>query len=393
MKIFFIFLGLGIFYILSYLQAFVIKRPFNNKSGTLLNFEVLRVYSRLFRLISLVVLAIVLFIHFCIYHGYVWAEEMFYFLLWIQDSDPNDDDDPYLSHVFLITFFTLLPYAKFSFKIVKKFKGHLFDYLKKKYSVNMRIIKSEPFFTKRLNKTNLSNYSLTNPRFRNLIISGRNSSSLRHGSEIYLDDVIFFPDKKIYMTECDITGYEEEYIEDDDGDYWRKNSEFKEFSGFMIIIEKEKGDKGFPKNEVKFYKVNNDKVLVKGDSSRKSIKHDFILDFYYRYFGHNQNIIFNKSRKFQDSKDSEVKELKYGRVESLAHFDNLQNYKDVNESLTEIAEEFDVNYVMEDSKRIYLFHQERFVDFFTFYQHRSVKVSAHAFENDFKLMLKIVNRL
>ena len=55
---------------------------------------------------------------------------MFYFLLWIQDSDPTDDEDPYINQVALITFFTLLPYAKYSFGIVKRFKKQLFDYLK-----------------------------------------------------------------------------------------------------------------------------------------------------------------------------------------------------------------------------------------------------------------------
>ena len=134
-------------------------------------------------------------------------------------------------------------------------------------------------------------------------------------------------------------------------------------------------------------------MVLKSDEKRKKIKHDFILNFFYRYFGQNRNILFNESRKFKDSEDLKVKSLRYGDLENLGYLDNLEDYKSINRNLAEIAEEFNVGFVMEDSSRIYLFHQERCVDFFTFYQHRSTKVSAAAFEDDFKLMLNIIDRL
>ena len=70
----------------------------------------------------------------------------------------------------------------------------------------------------------------------------------------------------------------------------------------------------------------------------------------------------------------------------------LDNYKNVNKSLSEIAEILNIDYVMEDTSRIYLFHKERPIDFFTFYQDQKVKISIETFEDDFKLLLEISKR-
>ena len=47
---------------------------------------------------------------------------------------------------------------------------------------------------------------------------------------------------------------------------------------------------------------------------------------------------------------------------------------------------------MEDARRIYLFHEEKPIDFFTFYQNQKAKISAEIFEDDFRLLLEISKR-
>ena len=275
-------------YILAYLRAFLFTRLTRSSNEiSIPRYELLRFYSKVFRIVSLGVLAIVLGVHAVVYFGSFWAEQMFGFLLWIQ-PDPDSEDDSYLMQVGVIIFWTLLPYAKYSFGIVKTFKKQLFKYLQEKYKTNFEIIDSKLFF-KKLQKTNIAHYALTDNNFRKLVIKNKSDANRRYGSDVSLDDVLYFPDKRMYITECDVQGYQEIYTQDNDGDWhWEKVIQKRSaFSGFIIIIDKDlsndhiyqklKEDTNLSNGAVNFYKVNNNKVLVKSKRGRSKKKHGSIF--------------------------------------------------------------------------------------------------------------------
>ena len=316
------------FYIFAYLRVFLFTRSLDELSFP--RYEVLRFYSILFLVATCVVLSIVLGIHAVVYHGVLWAEQIFSSLLWVRPS-PDSDDDPYLTQVIIISFVTCLPYAKYSLGIVKVFKKQLFKYLQEKYKTNLKIIDSASFF-KKLNKTNIGKYALTDKYFLEKVIANRSDKNKRCGSDVRVEDVLYFPDKKTHITECSVAGYEEEYQEDDDGSRWvRKSGATNEdFTGLLIIIDKDlskdhiyerlKTDTNLSNGGVNFYKVNNNKVLVKSKRGRRKKKHGSILSSY-----------------FEDVFEDKVSPLLKDSLKQLSALNKLDNYKNVNKSLSRIV--------------------------------------------------------
>lgn len=372
-----------VFYILAYLRAFPFRIPLEERA--IPKYNVLRLYSKVFLVISCGVLAIVLGIHAVVYFGILWAEQIFGFLLWIQ-PDPNSEDDPYMMQVIIISFVTLLPYAKYSLQIVKVFKKQLFKHLQIKYKTNLEVIDSQSFF-KKLNKTNIGHYALTDNFFLKRVTENRSDKNKRYGSDVSVDDVLYFPDKNIYLTECYVSGYEEAYEENDDGASWVRKSgaTHEDFSGILIIINKDlsddhiyqrlKRDTNLSNGGANFYKVNNKNILVKSKAGRSKKQHNFILKLFYN--------LFKKGKASCLLKDS---------LRQLNAWNKLDSYNNINKSASEIAEVLNVDYVMEDARREYFFHKEKSIDFFTFYQNQKAKISAETFEDDFRLLLEISKR-
>ena len=370
------------FYIFAYLRVFLFTRPLDELSFP--RYEVLRFYSISFLVATCVVLSIVLGIHAVVYHGILWAEQIFSYLLWVRAS-PDSDDDPYITQVIIISFVTCLPYAKYSLGIVKVFKKQLFKYLQEKYKTNLKIIDSASFF-KKLNKTNIGKYALTDQYFLEKVIEYKGYKDRRCGSDVRVDDVLYFPDKKLYITECSVAGYEEHYEETDDGSQWVREpgATNEDFKGLLIIIDKDlskdhiyerlKTDTNLSNGGVNFYKVNNNKALLKSKVTRSAKKHNFILRLFYSFWKNKSSLLIELSSK------------------RLNAFKKLDNYKDIDKSLSELAEILNIDYVMEDARRIYLFHEEKPIDFFTFYQNQKAKISAEIFEDDFRLLLEISKR-
>ena len=360
------------------IEVFFLTRSLDELSFP--RYEVLRFYSRLFLVATCIVLSIVLGIHAVVYHGVLWAEEIFSSLLWVRPN-PNSDDDPYLSQVIIISSVTCLPYAKYSLGIVKVFKKQLFKYLQEKYKTNLKIIDSASFF-KKLNKTNIGQYALTDKYFLDKVIKNKADKNKRYGSDVHVDDVLCFPDKKIHITECSVAGYEEEYQEDDDGASWvrQSGSTNEDFTGLLIVIDKDLSkDHIYERTKAigigyNFYKVNNNKVLLKSKVTRSTKQHNFILRIFYRFWNVKSSLLLNLPLK------------------RLNAFKKLDNYEDIDKSLSEIAEILNIDYVMEDARRIYLFHEEKPIDFFTFYQNQNTDMSAEIFEDDFRLLLEISKR-
>ena len=108
---------------------------------------------------------------------------------------------------------------------------------------------------------------------------------------------------------------------------------------------------------------------------RNEKKNSFFVKFYLFFFG-------------VEYKDVLIKES----LSSLRNIENLENYDTINKPLAQIAETLNVDYVMEDNKKIYLFHREEGIDFFTYYQNEKTSISAETFEEDFKLLLEISER-
>ena len=68
---------------------------------------------------------------------------------------------------------------------------------------------------------------------------------------------------------------------------------------------------------------------------------------------------------------------------------NLTFYSEINKDIAKIAEDLDVDYILEDEKNIFIFHNEKKIDFFTFYQNKPVNVSVDTFEEDFQYLVSI----
>ena len=340
-------------------------------------YETLRYRGKVFGFLSWIFLIIVLIIHAAVYWAYALGVEMFSFLLWINDR--TNDEDSYVSQVILICFLAMLPYGKYSFSLVSRFKKQLFKYLQDKYNTKFKVLDKKNFISK-LSTKNISRYTLTSEEFLKIIIANNSDKNKRYKSSFHVDDALLFQDKGLSICEASLDVREEVYKwDDDDNKYkWVTGGEFfKCFEGLIIIIDKLKDNSSnSPRyKKSKLYKINNNKVLTQSDSRRIERENSFVVKFYLFFFG-------------VQSKEVIIKE-------SLTYFrniKNLENYETINKSLAEIAETLNVDYVMEDNNKIYLFHREKGVDFFNYYQNERTNISAEVFEDDFKLLLEISER-
>jgi len=365
-----------LFYIVSYYIAF--KLPMPMTAIAIPRYETLRYRGRLLGFLSWIFLIIVLIIHAVVYWAFALGVNMFSFLLWINDHT-TDEDDGYFTQVILICFFAMLPYGKYSFSLGSRFKKQLFKYLQDKYKTKFKVLDNKKFISK-LSAKNISRYVLTREEFLEIIIEKHSDKKKRYKSSFQIDDALFFEDKGLSICEAYIAVSEEvyEWDEDDEKYKWKSGKEFfKCFEGLIIIIDKLKDNisKSGRYKKSKLYKINNSKVLTQSDSRRNEKKNSFFVKFYLFFFG-------------VEYKDVLIKES----LSSLRNIENLENYDTINKPLAQIAETLNVDYVMEDNKKIYLFHREEGIDFFTYYQNEKTSISTETFEEDFKLLLEISER-
>ena len=167
------------------------------------------------------------------------------------------------------------------------------------------------------------------------------------------------------MTELKISNLEEKYEEGDDGKEWVAKYNKIRFDGLVIILNKDNYNKDLI-NPI-FYKINNKKIKLSVNPSRRKLKHSFLESM------------------GADTSSSEAERLDYKSNYSK----KLTFYSEINKDITKIAEDLDVDYILEDEKNIFIFHNEKDLDFFTFYQSKPVNVSVDTFEEDFQYLVSI----
>ena len=333
-------------------------------------YERLRYVGKVFGFFSWIFLIITLIIH-----------GGFYFFLWgvfeLFGVDITSDEFPYLAQVMLITLAAMLPYGKYSFSLMARFKKQLFRYIKDKYKTDFKVIDNKKFFRK-IKQKHLALYALTRTKLRDLIIENKENKSdkkKRYMTKVFLDDVLSFP-KGIKICEIDVNVDEEVLEEDEEGkSKWESGRHYLEcFSGLLIIIKKpnNKISKSKIDSDPKIYSINNDKVIVKSKYKRREKRNSYVNLFFNYWFAEQYSSIkINKSLKY------------------LKQFE-VEEYRNINKSLSEIAETLNVDYVIEDNNQVYLFHKEdRNINFFSYYQNQRTEISAEIFEEDFKLLLEI----
>ena len=333
-------------------------------------YERLRYVGKVFGFFSWIFLIITLIIH-----------GGFYFFLWgvfeLFGVDITSEKFPYLVQVMLITFAAMLPYGKYSFSLMARFKKQLFRYIKDKYKTDFKVIDNKKFFRK-IKQKHLALYALTRTKLRDLIIENKENKSdkkKRYTTKVFLDDVLSFP-KGIKICEIDVNVDEEVLEEDEEGkSKWESGRHYLRcFSGLLIIIKKpnKKISKSKIDSDPKIYSINNDKVIVKSKYKRREKRNSYVNLFFNYWFAEQYSSIkINKSLKY------------------LKQFE-VEEYRNINKSLSEIAETLNVDYVIEDNNQVYLFHKEdRNINFFSYYQNQRTEISAEIFEEDFKLLLEI----
>ena len=366
-------MGLAILSLIFGLYIFVLIKAFYfTKSSEIVSisyFETLKLNAKIILILSLVILSIVLIIHGGVYWGVALFSATFSFLGFITPTSLDDRIEVYFEQVALILFTILMPYAKYSWNITKQFKDKLFAHYLEKYNLNIQIIKAKPF-------ASINNIVFTNKTFLNKVQKHLRNSTFRNSSRSNMDDTFYFPDKNIYITESTVEIIEEFYKVDNKGKgKWKTTNVETIFNGLVIILPREDYHPNSTIREVTLFNVVNSSALLSSDTTRSDKKHGFILDLYYNYFRGAKKYTYSQDN-FSDS--------------SFNHFNTaFKDYKSQNPKLYAIAQRMNINYIMEDNSNIYLFHNEKNIDLFTFYQNEDVAVSLQTFEDDLNLLLNI----
>lgn len=366
-------MGLALLLLITGLYIFVLIKAFfvNKPSGvvSIAYFETLKLNAKIILIISLFLLAIVLIIHGGVYWGFTLFSSIFAILGFITPTSMDDKIEVYAEQVAFIIFFILLPYAKYSLSIVKKFKIKLFDFLLEKYDSNIEVTKEKVFGS-------INDIVFANQEFLYRVKNELLDTKIKNSSSSHIDDTFYFPDKKMYITEVTIETMRHIYRIDSKGKgKWKVESYETAFNGLVIVLPKAEYNPSSTIQEPTLFSVNNNSASISSEPNRSNKKHGFILDFYYQHFRDAKRLIYDTSN-FSD--------------ETFNHFNTtLEDYSTQNTQLTSIAQRMNINYIMEERDFIYLFHNEKNIDLFTFYQNEDVSVSLETFENDFKLLLKI----
>ncbi|MDD2790609.1 MAG: hypothetical protein PHU40_08095 [Sulfurimonas sp.] len=366
-------MGIVIIDSLIVLYIFVLYKSFNTKVSQITSmryFKLANFNGKVILAVSLLVLAALLIIHGGVYWGISLFATVFSFLGFLSHVPLDERIETYIEQVVVISIFILLPYAKYSYSVVQKFKVLLFDHLLEKYNANIEIIKDKSFPV-------LNNFIFTNNDFLHQVERNLASTDLKYFSQNNIDDTFYFPEKNIYVTECTLDIIEKRYKIDSKGKgRWKRTQQESLFNGLVIILPKEKYNPDSKVSEPTFFRVDNTSASISTEANRALKKHNIILELFYTYY-------FRKSNDVTYDNDNFTQEL-------FEHFDKeLQNYAQQNESINAIAQKMNINYIMEDGTNIYLFHKENSIDLFTLYQNQSVDGSLETFENDFKLLLEI----
>lgn len=355
------------------LYVFILVKSFYTKPSEITSmtyFKIANFNGKVILVLSLAILTAVLIIHGGVYWGFSLFSTLFSFLGFLTHVPMDERIETYIEQVAMIMVIILFPYAKYSFSVVRKFKILLFDHLIEKYNVNIHILKDKSFPA-------ISNFVFVDNHFLHQVKENLTSSHLRYSSQNNIDDTFYFPDKDIYITECAIDIIEETYKINSKGKgRWKNTKQKSIFNGLVIILPKEKYNPNSSITEPTFFKITNSSSLLSTHQDRSSKKHNIILELFYKYG-------FRKDYSIHYNSDNFSTHL-------FEHFNTtFQNYVQENKNTAEIAQKMNVDYIMEDEANIYLFHNEKNIDLFTFYQNENVDSSLKTFENDFKLLLEI----
>lgn len=355
------------------LYVFILVKSFYTKSSEITSmtyFKVANFNAKVILVLSLVILVAVLIIHGGVYWGFSLFSTLFSFLGFLTHVPMYERIETYIEQVALIIVVILFPYANYSFSVVRKFKILLFDYLIKKYNVNIQILKDKSFPA-------ISHFVFVDNRFLHQVKENLESSHLRYSSQNNIDDTFYFPDKDIYVSECTIDIIEETYKINSKGKgRWKNTKQESIFNGLVLILPKEKYNPNSTIIEPTFFKITNTSSPLSTGQDRSSKKHNIILELFYTYaFRKNHSIHYNKNNFSTDLFD---------RFNTT-----FEHYAQKNKNIDKIARKMNIDYIMEDETNIYLFHNEQNIDLFTFYQNENVDSSLKTFENDFKLLLEL----
>lgn len=366
-------MGIFITLFLLALYVFILVKSFYTKPSEITSityFKIVNFNAKVILVLSLAILAAVLIIHGGVYWGFTLFSSLFSFLGFLTHVPMDERIETYIEQIAFIIVIILFPYAKYSFSIVRKFKILLFDYLIEKYNVNIEIQKDK-FFPE------INNFVFTDNQFLHEVYDNLTSSHLRYSSQNNIDDTFYFPDKDLYITECTIDIIEQTYKINSQGKgKWKDTKHESVFNGLVLILPKEKYNPNSTIMEPTFFKVTNASSPLSTDHIRSSKKHNIILEIFYTYAFRKDHTVKYTSDNFS--------------THQFDHFNTkFSNYVEQNEHIEAIAQKMNVDYIMEDQANIYIFHNEKNIDLFTFYQNENVDSSLETFENDFKLLLEL----
>jgi hypothetical protein len=241
----------------------------------------------------------------------------------------------------------------------------MFKNLRDKFKVNFIVISVSNFYSK-YRISSFTGFSFLDSKFLDLFQKNKENKDYRYTSKISVDDVIFFPTQDLYVTELQIDNLEQKLEYDGENHEWVSKYYKIWFDGLVIILNKDNYNKVVINPT--FYKIKNENVILKATPSRRKLQHSIIEELGVNIFKPKKSVVL-------DSQSNDSK--------------NLTFYSEINKDIAKIAKDLDVDYILEDEKNIFIFHNEKKIDFFTFYQDKPVNVSVDTFEEDFQYLVSI----
>jgi hypothetical protein len=342
----------------------LLSESFANKILPIYSYKLLSLKARFLKLYSLLTLSVLLIIHAGIYFLWWNFAKLFTYFSFIRPT-PGSEDDPYITQVLIISLVVIFPYCLYTIRIIESFKLTMFKNLRDKFNVNFIVISVSNFYSK-YRISSFIGFSFLDSKFLDFFQKNKENKDYRYKSVVSVDDVIFFPKQDLYVTELQIDNLEEKYEDVDDGKEWVRKYYKNCFDGLVIILNKDNYNKVVINST--FYKIKNENVILKATPSRRKLKHSFIEVMGASLGSNTKSVVL-------DSQSNDSK--------------NLTFYSEINKDIAKIAEDLDVDYILEDEKNIFIFHNEKKIDFFTFYQNKPVNVSVDTFEEDFQYLVSI----
>jgi hypothetical protein len=399
------FLTTGIYYLVVNYIAY--KLPLPSK---------LKINSSIFKVCSF--LAVFIFIY---YHATLQSDErnVWEFITNLVRFKIYDDNSSlglpslsiclYVIEVFYIAFFTIWPFIIFEGELEEYdslTKRNLFSILRRKFKIKFKLQKP-PKFDSLLKSISL--YNLTDSRIRKQITQNKGEKNRSYSPSILLFDCLYFPEKGLYICQSRISVQVAHFEKfqwigavDADEEGWYLSDRSPDIFNGVIIMKNKLLEKTSKKRRSKFFKIDNEES---NEKEKRLAFNTLDNDPVFKSPNSRQStILAEESKDIKKEYGTKLStcgpvpgilfELTAKKIKSFGSFESIENFDKINKSLSKIAKELNIDYILEDNNMTYLFHKFKVHNRRLFEYSRNEKNSFNKekFEKDFKFILEIIEK-